>query len=267
VKDERVDVTLLRALTQLSGLSRRKAFDAIRHGRVSVAGRTVTDPSAHWPGGTLVLDGRGLDLRPTEHVYLMLNKPAGVITTAADTHGRETVLDVLPVELRLPGLHTVGRLDKDTTGLLLLTNDGNLTFRLTHPSNEVEKEYWLRSKPRLTEGDLERLRAGIEIDGVVRRPVEVRPLPRESGYDASITLREGRKRQVRRMVEAVGARVTGLARVREGPLLLGGLAEGEVRRLTKDELQALSAAPRGPAPDRGPSRVAKSPSRRSALRR
>ncbi|HEY7268579.1 MAG TPA: pseudouridine synthase [Dehalococcoidia bacterium] len=199
-----------------------------------------------------------------EHVYLMLNKPAGVITTVSDTHARQTVLDLVPVELRVRGLHPVGRLDRDTTGLLLLTNDGSLTYRLTHPSHEVEKEYWFSARPPLGDTALGRLRAGIEIDSAVRQPADLRRLPPSAGFEVSLTIREGRKRQVRRMVEAVGSRVTVLSRVREGDLLLGSLAEGAVRRLTTDELRALDARPPGRSAASG-SRGSRS--RRSSRRR
>src|ERR1043166_2584221 len=122
-----------------SGLSRRRAFAAVREGRVTVDGSAVPDPSSPYGGGQIGLDG--LDLVPSTKpkVYLMLNKPPGVISSAADELGRRTVLDLIPSNLTAPGLHSVGRLDRDTTGLLLLTNDGGLTFRLTHPSHEVEK--------------------------------------------------------------------------------------------------------------------------------
>jgi 23S rRNA pseudouridine2605 synthase len=237
--NDALEKTLLRALIDASGLSRRKAFAAIREGRVQTGGVAVSDPSAAYTGGTLTLDGRRLGSTRSERVYLMLNKPAGVLSTVTDTHGRATVLDFVPAGYRLPGLHPVGRLDRDSTGLLLLTNDGSLTFRLTHPRHEVEKEYWLRARPQLTPAQLERLRAGVEIDGAQRRPVDVHPLPLSSGYQVSVTIREGRKRQVRRMVEAAGSRVTALTRVREGPLALGGLEPGEVRLLTQDELTSL----------------------------
>jgi 23S rRNA pseudouridine2605 synthase len=238
VTPERSPEPLVKAVAAAAGLSRRKAFAAVRAGRVRVGGVAVTDPSAPYQGGDVELDGR--KLHPAgDKVYLLMNKPAGVITTVTDTHGRLTVLDLVPVELRLPGLHPAGRLDRDTTGLLVLTNDGDLTYRLTHPSHAVDKEYWLRSSPPLTEQALQRLRRGVELDGRVRRPLDAGRLPPESGYETTVTLREGRKRQVRRMVEALGARVTALKRVREGSLRLGDLPQGAVRRLTEDEVQAL----------------------------
>ncbi len=254
--------TVLKAVTEASGLPRRKAFAAIREGRVSVGGVTTTEPSSAYQGGVIALDGRDLGAERRALVYLMLNKPAGVITTMSDTHARETAAGLIPVEMRAPGLHPVGRLDRDTTGLLVFTNDGRLTYKLTHPSHEVEKEYWLRTRPALDDSALDALWAGVEVDGQVRQPVDLYRLPPESDFDISITISEGRKRQVRRMVEAIGARATALTRVREGPLVLDGLPEGEVRRLTKDELRAL-----GVRPARGASRGPESRSRRSTPRR
>lgn len=233
--------TLLRILIDASGLSRRKAFSAIREGRVAVDGAIRTDPSAPLAGGRLTLDGGGLTAPDGPKMYLLMNKPAGVISTTSDPGGRPTVLSLVPVEWRLPGLHPVGRLDQDTTGLLLLTSDGNLTFRLTHPSHEVEKEYWLSSRPRLSDAALDRLRAGVELDGAVRRPAGLWRLDSSTGFEAAVVLREGRKRQVRRMLEVLGMRVTRLKRVREGSLVLGELPEGEVRRLTRSEVRGLLA--------------------------
>jgi pseudouridine synthase len=253
--------TLLRAVIAASGYSRRKAFTAIREGRIVIDGRPSLEPSSPYTGGEIRLDGRTLKQVVQEHVYLMLNKPAGVITTVSDTHARQTVLDLVPVELRVRGLHPVGRLDRDTTGLLLLTNDGSLTYRLTHPSHEVEKEYWFSARPPLGDTALGRLRAGIEIDSAVRQPADLRRLPPSAGFEVSLTIREGRKRQVRRMVEALGSRVSALARVREGPLTLAGLEEGRVRRLTKAELTALGV---GVEPA---SRRETSPNEASRLRR
>ena len=254
--------TLLRALIEATGLPRRRAFQAIRDGRLALDGSTVVDPSAPFTAGKLAFDGTPLRPEVEPRIYLIMNKPGGVLTANSDSRGRTTVIDLVPVELRVPGLHAVGRLDQDTTGLLLLTNDGDLTFRLTHPSNEVEMEYWLSARPPLNALDLERLRAGIDIDGALRRPASARQLPGDSGYQTAITLREGRKRQVRRMVEALGSRVAHLTRVREGRLTLGGLAEGGVRSLRPDELALLGVKPAPAAPGR-PSEVSGPSGRRS----
>jgi 23S rRNA pseudouridine2605 synthase len=233
--------TLLRALIDASGLSRRKAFAAIREGRVSVGGEERREPSEQYEGGDLSLDGRPLAAPAEGNSYLMLNKPPGFLSTRSDERGRRTVFDLVPAPLRTPGLHSVGRLDRDTSGLLLLTDDGDLTFRLTHPRHEVEKEYWVRLERPATEDQLAALRGGVELDGAARRPLRLRRLVGQEPFELSLTIREGRKRQVRRMFEAAGARVTLLRRVREGPLLLGSLPEGAVRELTPDEVAALKA--------------------------
>jgi 23S rRNA pseudouridine2605 synthase len=234
--------TLLRAVIDASGLSRRKAFAAIREGRVAVDGEVRTEPSNEYPGGAIELDGRTLAAPVTEEAYLVLNKPPGFISTVADERGRRTVIDLVPAGLRAPGLHPVGRLDRDTSGLLLLTNDGDLTYHLTHPKHEVEKEYWLRLAGPVSSEQLAALAGGVEIDGRVRKPLEVRRIGEGGPFQLSITIGEGRNRQVRRMFEAVGAKVIQLRRVREGPVDLGGLPEGAVRELTTREVVALRKA-------------------------
>jgi pseudouridine synthase len=231
--------TLLRALIEASGLSRRKAFAAIREGRVAVGGTVCTEPSQVYEGGALTLDGTALAAGAGTKAYLMLNKPPGFVTSRIDERGRRTVFDLVPESLRATGLHSVGRLDRDTSGLLLLTNDGDLTFALTHPRHEVEKEYWLRLESPPTDEQLAALRSGVEIDGALRRPLRLRRLVDSGRFELSMTIREGRRRQVRRMVEAVGGKVTQLRRVREGTLELGSLAEGAVRVLTEAEVAGL----------------------------
>jgi pseudouridine synthase len=235
------ETTLLRAVTDASGLARRKAFAAIREGRVSVDGKPRTEPSEPYGGGEIALDGKQLPGRTAAHAYLLMNKPPGFITTVNDERGRRTVFDLVPAALRAPGLHPIGRLDRDTSGLLLLTTDGDLTYALTHPRNEVEKEYWLRLETPLSEAQLAKLRSGVELDGAPRRALRLRRLVNAAPFEVSLTLQEGRNRQVRRMVEAVGGEVVALRRVREGPLTLGGLPEGAVRVLTEGELAALKA--------------------------
>ena len=231
--------TLLRAVSGASGLSRRKAFAAIREGRVTVGGVTRTEPSAPFEGGSLTLDGEGLTINDTAHAYLVLNKPPGFISTVSDERGRATVLDLVPRGLRAPGLHPVGRLDRDTSGLLLLTTDGDLTYGLTHPKHEVEKEYWLRLAEPATDEQLAALRSGVVLDGEPRRALRVRRLVGATPFQLSVTLQEGRNRQVRRMIEALGGHVLALRRVREGPITLEGLPEGQARPLTPAEVEAL----------------------------
>ncbi|HEX5368059.1 MAG TPA: pseudouridine synthase [Dehalococcoidia bacterium] len=231
--------TLLRAVSSASGLSRRKAFAAIREGRVRLDGVVSQDPSSEYETGDLSLDGVALGEAPREHAYLLLNKPPGYVTTLSDDLGRATVMELVPAALRASGLHPVGRLDRDTSGLLLLTNDGDFTYALTHPSHEVEKEYWLRLAQPAAETQLDALRSGVELDGRVRRPLRLRRLVGAEPFQLSVTLREGRRRQVRRMFEAVGCKLTALRRVREGSLTLGSLPEGAVRALTRSEVAAL----------------------------
>jgi 23S rRNA pseudouridine2605 synthase len=231
--------TLLRALIEASGLSRRKAFAAIREGRVTVEGEVRREPSESYGGGVLALDGSVLAAPVGEKLYLLLNKPPGFVCSRSDERGRRTVFDLVPASLPPAGLHSVGRLDRDTSGLLILTNDGDLTFALTHPSHEVEKEYWLRLDTPAGEEQLAGLRSGVEVDGALRRPLRLRRLVGSGAFELSMTVREGRRRQVRRMFEAIGARVAQLRRVREGSLELGSLPEGAVRRLTEAEVARL----------------------------
>jgi 23S rRNA pseudouridine2605 synthase len=235
--------TLLRAVIDATGLSRRRAFEAIRAGRVSLRGEPVADPSRPYDGGALALDGRSLESdEQREHVYLLMNKPPDVITTNLDEMGRRTVLDLVPKGLRRPGLHPVGRLDRDTTGLLMLTNDGDVTYRLTHPRHQVEKEYLVGLAESPSSDQIARLRRGVWLGGRLRRPVKVERLPELARpYHLSVVIREGRKHQVKQMLAAIGGKVKYLKRTREGHLRLEDLREGAVRRLTTEEVALLRA--------------------------
>src|SRR5690349_8205558 len=195
---------LARYLAHAGAASRRAAEKLIAEGRVTVAGEVVRDPARDVDESSgVALDGEPLAPEPRE-VYA-LNKPQGVVSTAKDTHGRRTVVEFVPSERRL---YPVGRLDADTTGLILLTNDGDLANQLTHPSFEVEKTYRVRVEPKpVSEAELRRLREGVELEDGRTAPAKVRQL--EPGV-LEIKIREGRKRQVRRMCEAVGHRVTAL---------------------------------------------------------
>jgi 23S rRNA pseudouridine2605 synthase len=212
----------------------------IRHGRVHVNG-TVVDDFRHPVSverDRVTVGGRAVDLRPARKSYLMLNKPKGVLSTVSDERGRRTVIDVLPAKYRSKRLHPVGRLDKNSTGLLLLTNDGELTNRLTHPRFEHEKEYLVSIGSKLRPDEKRRLERGVELeDGItataVVRKVNVGP------FTYSLTIREGRKRQVRRMFAGLGHRVLELKRVRVGGLTLGDLEEGDVRELGPRQLEVL----------------------------
>jgi 23S rRNA pseudouridine2605 synthase len=173
-----------------------------------------------------------------------VNKPAGVVSTAREPGSRPAVVELVETEVRL---YPVGRLDADTTGLLLLTNDGELANRLTHPRYEVPKTYRATLRTPIADGDLERLRSGVELGDGPTAPTEVKRL---GDREIEIVLREGRNRQVRRMVEAVGNRVGVLRRIRLGPLGLGGLKEGDARRLSEKEIGELRDAAGDQSPPR-----------------
>jgi len=175
-------------------------------------------------------------------VYYLLNKPSGVVTTAHDPEGRPTVIDLLPLE---PRVFPVGRLDADTEGLLVLTNDGDLTHHLTHPSFGVEKEYLAQVDGRPSPAALRRLREGVELDDGVTAPARVALVPPRT---IKLTIHEGRNRQVRRMCAAVGHPVVRLVRTRVGPIAERRLKPGEWRPLTQAEVRALAQAAAAPGP-------------------
>jgi 23S rRNA pseudouridine2605 synthase len=232
---------LAKFLAHAGVASRRAAEGLIADGRVSVAGEAVTDPARDVDESSEVaVDGR--PVRPEPREVYVLNKPPGVVSTARDTHGRPTVVELVPSRRRL---YPVGRLDADTTGLILLTNDGELAERLTHPRYGVEKVYRARVQPaRVTPAALQALRDGVELDD--GRTARARARQPSAGV-LEIAVREGRKRQVRRMIEAVGHRVQELERVAFGPLGLRGLERGQSRRLKDVEVERLrrsASAPR-----------------------
>jgi 23S rRNA pseudouridine2605 synthase len=229
---------LAKFLAHAGVASRRAAEELVRDGRVTVGGEQVLDPArAVEEGATdVAVDGRSVGAEAP--VVIALNKPAGVVSTAHDTHGRPTVVQVVgKVGVRL---YPVGRLDADTTGLLLLTNDGELANLLTHPRHEVPKTYRAEvNGGRVSGQGLRALRDGLELDDGPTLPAKVsQPEP---GV-LILELREGRKRQVKRMCEAVGHRVRRLERVAFGPLELGDLRPGHHRRLSADEIARLRRA-------------------------
>jgi 23S rRNA pseudouridine2605 synthase len=235
-------VRLAKFLAHAGVASRRASEQLIADGRVTVGGVTVRDPATDVGEQSDVrFDGepvRGAEPR----VVYALHKPAGVVSTASDTHGRRTVVELVPQGRRL---YPVGRLDADTTGLILLTNDGELANRLTHPRFEVPKTYRAVVRgPALTERALRRLRDGVRLEDGVTAPARVRRL---ASHQLEITIHEGRKRQVRRMLEEVGHPVRSLTRVQFGPLALGELGVGRSRKLTHREVAELAAAANEPA--------------------
>jgi 23S rRNA pseudouridine2605 synthase len=218
--------------------SRRAAEDLIRAGRVTVDGAVVADLGRQVSEGADVRVDGAVVGGPEERVVWMVNKPAGVVSTARDTHGRPTVVGLVPSgEGRV---YPVGRLDADTTGLILLTNDGDLANRLLHPRYEVPRTYVaVVGGGPVGDGALRALRSGVELEDGVTAPAGVRVFAADR---LELVLREGRKRQVRRMCEAVGHPVVALSRVGFGPLVLGGLGVGVARRLEGVEVEALRTA-------------------------
>jgi 23S rRNA pseudouridine2605 synthase len=225
-----------RALARAGVLSRRKAEELVANGRVTVngapaqVGQTV-DPERD----VIMVDGNRIGApSPTE--WFVLHKPSGVITSRHDPEGRRTVFDLVPAR---PGLTYVGRLDFLTEGVLLLTTDGAAAHRLTHPSHEVERTY-VASVLGDGEAAAEQARYGVELEDGVVRPKKIRAEKVGRGrWDLTITIAEGRNREVRRMCEALGLEVDRLVRVKFGPVELGDLAPGKVRSLTKAERAAL----------------------------
>jgi 23S rRNA pseudouridine2605 synthase len=232
-------VRLAKFLAHSGVASRRAAELLVAEGRVNVGGEVVTDPAREVDESSgVTVDGRPVGPEPRE--AHLLNKPAGVVSTARDTHGRPTVVDLVESEQRL---YPVGRLDADTTGLILLTNDGELAERLTHPRHEVDRVYRARVEPvPVPERALGALREGVDLEDGRTAPARVRQV--RAGL-LEIAIHEGRKRQVRRMCEAVGHRVVTLERVAFGPLRLGGLEPGASRRLSAAEVERLRRATGG----------------------
>jgi 23S rRNA pseudouridine2605 synthase len=230
----------LQAFLARSGVapSRRKAEALISAGRVKVNGHTALLGESAVPTDRVLLDDQPVEL-PEVHVYLVLNKPVGYLTTLKDDRGRPTVAELMPEDV--PGLVPVGRLDADTTGLLLLTNDGRFAHRVAHPSSEIEKEYELTFENPVPEDRLAVLASGPELeDGKMLPPKLTRLRHRSSEKTAlNLTVHEGRNRIIRRACAAVGLTLLSLKRVRVGPVKLGNLPEGRYRELTEKELNIL----------------------------
>lgn len=228
----------LQKIIAASGVcARRKAEELLLAGRVTVNGETAKlGDTADSATDEILLDGKPLPA-PEIKRTLLLYKPRGYVTTAADEKGRKTVLELVPQDVRL---YPVGRLDLASEGLLLLTNDGDLACRLTHPRHEIEKVYevWVRD---WYDGAAQKLKAPIVLDGYPIRPPALRVLSHEGeAAKLELTIHEGRNRQIRRMCEHAGLTVTRLKRVAEGPLRLGDLKPGEYRELTDKEREELS---------------------------
>lgn len=227
---------LQKVLASVGWGSRRTCEELIAAGRVTVNGAVAELGRRVDPDDDLIeVDGAPVGVRPGL-VYYLLNKPTGVVTTSKDTHGRTTVIDLVPAE---PRVFSVGRLDADTEGLLLITNDGQLANRIAHPSHGVEKEYLAEVEGRPRAGAIRSLREGVELDDGTTAPAKVsQPQP---GV-LRLTIHEGRNRQIRRMCDAVGHPVRRLVRTRVGPLADRTLRPGEWRELTSEERKALTEA-------------------------
>jgi 23S rRNA pseudouridine2605 synthase len=223
---------LVKYLAHAGVASRRAAEELIAAGKVSLGGDVVTDPARDVGEGSDVrVNGEAVAPEPRE--VWAVNKPAGVVSTAREPGSRSAVVELVDSAARL---YPVGRLDADSTGLLLLTNDGELANRLTHPRYEVAKVYRVGLERPPSDADLRRLATGVELEDGPTAPAEVHRLGER---EIEIVLREGRNRQVRRMAEAIGNRVVALCRVRFGPIELGALASGGARRLGEDEVGHL----------------------------
>lgn len=221
-------------LAECGVASRRGCDKLIEEGRVTVNGKTVALGDDIAGGEEICVDGVPVS-HGEKHSYYLLNKPKGYVCTVRDDKGRKTVMELLPPDAGR--VFPVGRLDYDTEGMLLLTDDGDLTFRLTHPKNEVPKTYLVKIEKGITDAELNRLRAGVEIDGVLTGKSKVKVVETDKAFTKlQVTITEGRNRQVRKMFEAVGKQVVFLKRIRIGEMGLGSLPRGKVRKLTAEEI-------------------------------
>lgn len=218
--------------------SRRHADEMIVAGRVKINGVVATLGANVEEKDIVLVDDAPLSREEKAEKYYIMNKPKGVVCTVSDDRGRKTVMDYLPQDAGR--VFPVGRLDYETEGLLILTNDGDLAFRLTHPTSEVPKTYMARIEGTMTEKDLNRIRSGIELDGIMTKKCKAHIVETNKAYTkVHITITEGRNRQVRRMFEAIGRNVEFLKRISIGNLKLTGLDRGEVRKLTEMEIAYL----------------------------
>ncbi|MCL2405314.1 MAG: rRNA pseudouridine synthase [Defluviitaleaceae bacterium] len=228
-----MEIRLQKWLSQSGVASRRKAEALILAGDVAVNGITITElgARANTSSDTVTVKGRACELISTK-IYIALHKPEGVVTTVTDPFNRRTVMDCIPAGTPC---FPIGRLDYDTSGLILLTNDGELAQRLTHPKHGVSKTYLATVKGTPSREALAKFRSGIMVDGQVTAPCEVEIIKKEHNAKLRIRLLEGRNRQVRKMCEAIGHNVISLKRVEVGPVKLGSLQRGEWRYLTAAE--------------------------------
>ena len=218
--------------------------DAIKAGRVELNGQVVESFTQPVNAATdkITLDGERIANKTPGMLYLLLNKPKGIVSTTSDDRHSKTVLDILPKELRHSRLYPVGRLDKDSTGLILLTNDGDLTYRLTHPKFEREKEYLVSINGNLSTAQITALEQGEDLEDGKTSPSKIRVV-KSPPFNYSITIHEGKNRQVRRMFGMVGFTVLELKRIRIDTLTIAGLPEGASRELTTREVKGMKSPP------------------------
>ncbi|PYG87587.1 pseudouridine synthase [Ruminiclostridium sufflavum DSM 19573] len=232
------DMRLQKFLAHAGIASRRAAEGIIRQGRVTVDGRTVTDMGVRVSSGDRVaVDGKPVVLEE-EKIYIMLHKPAGYVSSAKDQFGRLTVLDLVrDINIRL---YPVGRLDYDTSGLILLTNDGDFTYQLTHPKHEINKVYEAVISGAPGEKEIKMFEEGLKIEDYTTSPAKIEIISSlRNNSLVHITIHEGKNRQVRKMCEAIGHKVFSLKRISIGSVALGELPEGKWRRLSEKELKSL----------------------------
>lgn len=229
---------LQKVIAQAGIASRRKAEELIANGKVKVNGKVVTELGTKVDPLKDNIEVNGKQIKQEKLVYILLNKPKGYITTADDPQNRPIVFDLIrDIPQRL---HSVGRLDFDTAGLLLLTNDGDLTYKLTHPKFEKEKIYLVRVKGRITQKVIKNLERGVELEDGKTAPAKVKLVKLKRDFSLlKLTIHEGRNRQIRRMMETVGFPVIYLKRIQLGPLTLGNLKTGQYRNLTQKEIKFL----------------------------
>ena len=219
-----------------SGVASRRASDKlIQEGRVKINGKVCKlGDSVDENSDIVTVDGKKIELSAVRRYYIM-NKPKGYVCTVSDDKGRKTVMDLLPADIGR--VYPVGRLDYDSEGMLLFTDDGDLAFRLTHPKNEVPKTYLVKIEGEVTEIALSKLRSGVELDGKLTNRSKIKIVETDKKYTKlHITVNEGRNRQVRRMFETIGKEVIFLKRIKIGDLSLGSLERGKVRRLSTEEV-------------------------------
>ena len=218
--------------------SRRHADEMISAGRVLINGIIATLGASVEEDDEVTVDNVPVLKTEKKEEFYIMNKPKGVICTVSDDRGRKSVMDLLPESVGR--VFPVGRLDYETEGLLILTNDGDTAYRLTHPTNDVPKTYLARIEGTMTEKDLNRIRSGVELDGIMTKKCKAHIVETNKAYTkVHVTITEGRNRQVRRMFEAIGRNVAFLKRVSIGKLKLSGLDRGEVRALTEEEILYL----------------------------